>query len=118
MRIDIKLTSYIDENNCIGCTKCIKACPNDAIVGSKNQIHIVIEQWCGSCSDCLPVCPTDCISIVPKKFPEIEPVENFAKKISQDDRHRANERYFNIDRVDKSIMIEELEVFINEEDKN
>ena len=33
--VDTSLTSYIDENNCIGCAKCTKACPNDAIIGSK-----------------------------------------------------------------------------------
>lgn len=118
MRIDASLTSYIDENNCIGCTKCIKACPNDAIIGSKNYIHVVIEQWCGSCGDCLPVCPTDCILMVPKKFPKIESVENFAKKINQDNSNQEKERFFKIDQIGKSEMIEELQVFLNEEDKN
>ena len=118
MRVDTTIASYIDENNCIGCTKCVKACPNDAIIGSKNQIHVVIEQWCRSCGECLSVCPTDCISIVTKKFSNSKPVENFAKKIKRDDLYRENERYFNIEQIDKSKMIEELEVFLNEEDKN
>ena len=35
MSVDTSVTSYIDENNCIGCAKCTKACPNDAIIGLK-----------------------------------------------------------------------------------
>ncbi len=52
---------WIDENWCIGCTLCIKACPTDAIVGTHKRMHTVIEQWCTGCELCLPVCPVDCI---------------------------------------------------------
>ena len=116
--VDTSLTSYIDENNCIGCAKCTKACPNDAIIGSKNLIHVVIEQWCASCGDCLAVCPTDCISMVTKRFAGIEPVENFAKKITQNICHQKDENYFDIEETNKTIILEELEVFLNEENNN
>lgn len=118
MSVDTSLTSYIDENNCIGCAKCTKACPNDAIIGSKNLIHVIIEQWCGSCGECLSVCPTDCISIVKKRFASIGPIENFAKKIKQDDRYLEDEKYFDIEQTNKTKILEELEVLLNEEDKN
>ena len=118
MSVDTSLTSYIDEDNCIGCTKCTEACPNDAIIGSKNLIHVVIEQWCVSCGDCLPVCPTDCISVVAKRFAGIETVENFAKKNKQNACHQKDENYFDIEEINKSIILEELEVFLNEENKN
>ena len=52
---------WIDENWCIGCTLCIKACPTDAIVGTHKRMHTIIEQWCTGCELCLPVCPVDCI---------------------------------------------------------
>lgn len=52
---------YIDEDWCIGCTLCIKACPTDAIVGSNKRMHTVIESACTGCELCLPVCPVDCI---------------------------------------------------------
>ena len=55
--------AVIDENWCIGCTLCIKACPTDAIVGSNKRMHIVIEPVCTGCELCLPVCPVDCISL-------------------------------------------------------
>lgn len=55
--------AVIDENWCIGCTLCIKACPTDAIVGSNKRMHTVIEPYCTGCELCLPVCPVDCIAL-------------------------------------------------------
>ncbi|CAM3403361.1 electron transport complex subunit RsxB [Paraphotobacterium marinum] len=54
----------IDESACIGCTKCLDACPVDAIVGAKKQIHTVFIEQCTGCELCVSPCPTDCISIV------------------------------------------------------
>jgi electron transport complex protein RnfB len=56
--------AVIDENWCIGCTLCIKACPTDAILGSNKLMHTVIAPWCTGCELCLPVCPVDCIDMV------------------------------------------------------
>lgn len=53
--------TFIDEDWCIGCTLCIKACPVDAIVGINKRMHTVIEDQCTGCELCLPVCPVDCI---------------------------------------------------------
>ncbi|MBA4266842.1 MAG: ferredoxin [Comamonadaceae bacterium] len=55
--------AVIDENWCIGCTLCIKACPTDAIVGTNKRMHTVIEPYCTGCELCLPVCPVDCIEL-------------------------------------------------------
>ena len=54
----------IDEEWCIGCTLCVKACPTDAIVGANKTMHVVIDEYCTGCELCLPVCPVDCISLV------------------------------------------------------
>jgi electron transport complex protein RnfB len=56
--------AVIDEARCIGCTLCIAACPVDAIVGARKQMHTVIEALCTGCDLCLPPCPVDCIDMV------------------------------------------------------
>lgn len=59
------LLAVIDEDVCIGCTKCIQACPVDAIVGAAKRMHTVIAAECTGCELCLPPCPVDCIALVP-----------------------------------------------------
>ncbi len=53
----------IREDDCIGCTLCIQACPVDAIVGTAKQMHTVITDACTGCKLCLPPCPVDCIDL-------------------------------------------------------
>lgn len=55
--------AVIDEDWCIGCTLCIKACPTDAILGLSKRMHTVIAAHCTGCELCLPVCPVDCIQM-------------------------------------------------------
>jgi electron transport complex protein RnfB len=57
--------AVIDEATCIGCTKCIQACPVDAIVGASKLMHTVIASWCTGCELCIPPCPVDCIVLAP-----------------------------------------------------
>ncbi|OQR34896.1 electron transport complex subunit RsxB [Pseudomonas sp. T] len=55
--------AYIREAECIGCTKCIRACPVDAIVGAAKLMHTVIIDECTGCDLCLEPCPVDCIEM-------------------------------------------------------
>ena len=55
--------AVIDEDWCIGCTLCIKACPVDCIVGAPKAMHLVVEAQCTGCELCIPACPVDCISM-------------------------------------------------------
>jgi electron transport complex protein RnfB len=56
--------ALIVEADCIGCTKCIQACPVDAIIGGAKHMHTVIEPLCTGCELCVPACPVDCIVLV------------------------------------------------------
>jgi electron transport complex protein RnfB len=57
--------AVIDEATCIGCRKCIEACPVDAIVGASKLMHTVIASWCTGCELCIAPCPVDCIALAP-----------------------------------------------------
>ncbi len=57
------LVALIDEERCIGCAKCLPACPVDAIVGAHRFMHTVVASRCTGCELCLPPCPVDCISM-------------------------------------------------------
>ncbi len=59
--------AVIDEGVCIGCTKCIQACPVDAIVGASKLMHTVVADLCTGCELCIPPCPVDCIAMVPAR---------------------------------------------------
>jgi electron transport complex protein RnfB len=60
-----KRVALIREAECIGCTKCIQACPVDAIVGAARLMHTVIAAECTGCDLCVAPCPVDCIDMVP-----------------------------------------------------
>jgi electron transport complex protein RnfB len=61
--------ALIDEETCIGCTKCIRACPVDAIVGASKLMHTIIADECTGCELCIAPCPVDCIAMVPATVP-------------------------------------------------
>jgi electron transport complex protein RnfB len=61
--------ALVDEARCIGCARCILACPVDAIAGAEGFMHTVIADYCTGCELCLPPCPVDCIEMVPTAAP-------------------------------------------------
>lgn len=60
-----EMRAVIREDDCIGCTKCIPACPVDAIIGSGKRMHTIFTELCTGCELCLPPCPMDCIDLIP-----------------------------------------------------
>lgn len=77
--------AWIDPALCIGCTKCIQACPVDAIVGAHRRMHTVIDALCTGCDLCVAPCPVDCITMAPL------PADSAAW--SDDDARAARARY-------------------------
>lgn len=60
-----RAVAVIDEQICIGCFKCIQACPVDAILGAAKLMHTVIADECTGCELCVAPCPVDCIQMIP-----------------------------------------------------
>ena len=55
------MLARIRKQLCIGCTRCLKVCPTDAIIGGPKQLHVVILEACTGCGNCVEVCPTECL---------------------------------------------------------
>lgn len=75
--------AVIREAECIGCTKCIQACPVDAIVGANKWMHTVLLDDCTGCDLCLPPCPVDCIDMVPLETLGLPPREGRADLLAR-----------------------------------
>lgn len=67
------MVARIREVECIGCTKCIQACPVDAILGAAKQLHVVLIEECTGCGLCLAPCPVDCIDMLALSRPHYTP---------------------------------------------
>ncbi|WP_442486680.1 electron transport complex subunit RsxB [Halomonas litopenaei] len=78
---DTPRVAFIREDECIGCTKCIQACPVDAILGASKMMHTVIAQECTGCDLCIAPCPVDCIDMLPR-----EPHPHWTASIIASDR--------------------------------
>jgi electron transport complex protein RnfB len=73
--------AFIIEEDCIGCVKCIAACPVDAIVGAAKFMHTVIASECTGCELCIAPCPVDCIVMRPAPVNNVE--QSRAQKSAQ-----------------------------------
>lgn len=81
-----RLVAYIREEECIGCTKCINACPVDAILGASKRMHTVIVDECTGCDLCVAPCPVDCIDLLPA--PVSSDLEQSRRDLSEHWRQR------------------------------
>ena len=83
-----RMKAVIREDECIGCTKCISACPVDAIIGSGKLMHTILTDLCTGCELCIPPCPVDCIDLVEDQ----QPLPTEAQRIAEQDDLR--QRYY------------------------
>lgn len=81
-----KQVAYIREAECIGCTKCIQACPVDAILGAAKHMHTVIVSECTGCDLCVEPCPVDCIDMIS----EAESLQNWSWDLPDPGSHRVD----------------------------
>ena len=103
-----KQVAVIDENICIGCVMCIKACPTDAIIGAAKVMHTVIERDCTGCELCLEPCPVDCIDMIDQvqttegdwRWPDYSPLATTRARVQTEQKieREANRKF------DKSSM--------------
>jgi len=80
-----RLTAIIREDECIGCKKCISACPVDAILGGAKSMHTVIQSDCTGCELCVEPCPMNCIDII--EIPELNEPEQAEFSIQSRNRY-------------------------------
>lgn len=93
----LEMRAVIIEDDCIGCTKCISACPVDAIIGSGKQMHTIFTELCTGCELCLPPCPVDCIELVP--YPRA-----IDEKSRQAEQTYLKQRYYaHLNRVEQAV---------------
>ena len=54
---------YIDAEKCTGCLACLKACPEGAISGEKEEVHVINTEKCSKCGICYDTCKFDAVII-------------------------------------------------------
>ncbi|KAA0946713.1 MULTISPECIES: electron transport complex subunit RsxB [unclassified Pseudomonas] len=84
--------AFIREAECIGCTKCIQACPIDAIVGAAKLMHTVIIDECTGCDLCVAPCPVDCIEMQPLHLATVLPVVGDLATTAEERQARSTKR--------------------------
>lgn len=62
---NVPRVAHVNELTCIGCIKCFRVCPTDAIVGAPKHIHGVLADACTACGKCVEVCPTESLQLIP-----------------------------------------------------
>lgn len=91
-RTRLPATAIIREDECIGCTKCIQACPVDAIIGASKQMHTILVDECTGCGLCIAPCPVDCIALIQLEKPAYNPVTAQARYNARNVRLQKEEK--------------------------
>jgi len=94
--------AVIREQECIGCTKCIQACPTDAILGSSKKMHTVIADECIGCKLCLPPCPVDCIDLIYPENIDIDSDPETRKQKAAYVKKRVTARQQRLEKIEKA----------------
>ena len=103
--------AIIREAECIGCTKCIQACPVDAIIGTAKRMHTILTDECTGCGLCVEPCPVDCIEMVEQLQ------STYDKALARD---RFNQRQIRLLRVEreKEALYQEKRIAVSQSQDN
>jgi electron transport complex protein RnfB len=94
--------AFIIEQDCIGCVKCILACPVDAIVGAAKLMHTVISSECTGCELCIAPCPVDCIIMLPVNNAEQSRAEKSAQAKKRYDARCLRKEKAEVEKAERS----------------
>lgn len=104
------VVARIDPQRCIGCTRCIDACPFDAIIGAPQRMHTVIADECIGCELCIAPCPVDCIELV--DAPPAAPPLREKTIAARGQRARRNARLTREERADVAVSRPDLHALL------
>ena len=116
--------AVIREEECIGCLKCITACPVDAILGASKFMHTVIQDQCIGCTQCVEPCPVNCIDMVAStpltqaqltaaQHHLVTHTERLAKEASTQQAHYQKIKQGFQENVDKEAILKAKKTFID-----
>ena len=57
------MVRYVINDDCIGCAKCAKECPVDAIRGEPYAVFEIDETVCVRCDNCRQICPVNAVVV-------------------------------------------------------
>lgn len=84
MEIDLNISSlYIEETNCIKCSKCKKICPVNAIYNTNDKAFNILKDKCVKCRLCISICPQKCIKLTPMPKTQVIYASNSNNFISE-----------------------------------
>lgn len=93
--------ALIREEDCIGCTKCLQACPVDSIIGSAKLMHTVMPDECTGCGLCVEPCPVDCIDMVVQSAPAFDKDKARFRSQARHQRRQGQEEALQIEHREK-----------------
>ncbi|UCH63602.1 MAG: NADH-quinone oxidoreductase subunit NuoF [Fidelibacterota bacterium] len=76
---------YIDPDKCVGCLKCLKNCPTEAIMGELKHIHIIDQEKCSKCGQCLEECPPKISAVIKATGSDIDNLEQLPEIVACSD---------------------------------